>query len=318
MKKTLKIIKWISISLLAIIVIFLIKDYKSDIPFETLKTKYAHSPSKFMEIEGMQVHYREEGDPMDTVPLVLIHGTSSSLFTWDACTEAWKKHHRVIRFDLPAFALTGPNSDNVYTYERYVDFVNKVLIRLNVKRCYMAGNSLGGGITWQYAAMYPQKVKKMILLDAAGYKFVRGKGALGFKLTSTIGKIPVLKYSLYYITPDNIVRKSVEGAYFDKNKITPETYERYTDFLLREGNRKALVARLTLPMEDFEPLIKTIKTPTLIIWGQQDGLIPVACAYKFKKDIANSQLVVLNNAGHVPMEENPEQVIPLVEEFISK
>ncbi len=316
MKKILTITKWFLLILLVIIAVFLIKDFKSDIPVETLKTKYAVPPSQFMEVDGMQVHYRDEGNTADTVPLVLIHGTSSSLFTWDACTQVWKKNHRVIRFDLPAFALTGPNADNVYTYERYVDFVNNVLEKLHVKKCYLAGNSLGGAIAWQYTYSYPKKVQKLILIDAAGYKFERGKGAVGFKLTATIGKIPVLKNMLYYITPNNIVKKSVEGAYYDKNKITPQTQERYMDFLLRAGNRRALVARLSMPMQDYENRIKNIKTPTLIIWGEHDGLIPVDVAYKFEKDIAGSKLVVLKNSGHVPMEENPEQVIPMVETFI--
>jgi len=316
MKKILTITKWFLLLLLVIIVVFLIKDFKSDIPAETLKTKYAVPPSQFIDLDGMQVHYRDEGNTADTVPLVLIHGTSSSLFTWDACTLVWKKNHRVIRFDLPAFALTGPNADNVYTYQRYVAFVNYLLEKLNVKKCYLAGNSLGGAIAWQYACSYPEKVQKLILVDAAGYKFERGKGAIGFKLTATIGKIPVLKNIVYYITPDNIVKKSVEGAYFDKNKITAQTQQRYMDFLLRAGNRRALVARLSLPMQDDESRIKTIKTPTLIIWGEQDGLIPVDAAYKFERDIAGSKLVVLKNSGHVPMEENPEEVIPLVEAFI--
>jgi pimeloyl-ACP methyl ester carboxylesterase len=317
MKKILKITKWFFLIVLAIGMFFLIKDFKRDIPVETLKIKYALPPSQFMEIDGMQVHYRDEGNATDTIPLVLIHGTSSSLFTWDNCTEAWKKNHRVIRFDLPAFALTGPNPDNVYTFERYVDFVNNLLEKLNVKKCYIAGNSLGGGIAWQYAYRYPDKVKKLIVVDAVGYKFAIGKGALGFKLTATIGKIPVLKGLLYYITPDNIVEKSVEGAYYDKDKITKQTQERYMDFLLREGNRKALVARLCIAMQDYTERIKTIKTPTLIIWGEQDGLIPVEVAYKFEKDIAGSKLVILHNSGHIPIEENPEEVIPLVETFLA-
>jgi pimeloyl-ACP methyl ester carboxylesterase len=317
-KTILKITKWASIALLVIVIIFLIKDYQSDIPFETLKNKYADSTSKFMEIDGMQVHYKDEGNTMDTVPLILIHGTSSSLFTWDACTDEWKKTHRVVRFDLPAFALTGPNADNNYTFEYYVTFVNEVLEKLNIHKCYLAGNSLGGGIAWEFAYKYPDKVEKLILVDATGYLFKLGNGGLGFKLIKTLGTVPIAKNFLYYITPYNVVKKSVEGVYFDKSKIHDKTIEQYMDFMLRAGNRKALVARLLIPLTDGTEKIKTIKPPTLIIWGKEDALIPVECAYKFHKDIVNSQLVVLQNSGHIPMEENPEQVIPVVEKFISR
>lgn len=229
-----------------------------------------------------------------------------------------EKNHRIIRFDLPAFGLTGPNADNVYTFERYVDFVNKVLEKLNVNRCIIAGNSLGGSIAWQYGYKYPQKVKKLILIDAGGYKFTRGKGGVGFKLVSAIGKIPIIKNALYYITPDDVVKKSVEGAYYDKSRVKKETVERYMDFTLRAGNRKALVARLTIPMQDYSLRIRTIKIPTLIIWGAHDALIPVDAAYKFHQDLPNNELKILNNSGHIPMEENPDEVIPLVEEFVSK
>jgi pimeloyl-ACP methyl ester carboxylesterase len=313
-----KILKWGAVALIIIIGIVLITSYKADIPFEVLKQKYAHPESKFMDIDGMQVHYRDEGNPIDSIPLVLIHGTSSSLHTWDDCTNAWKKKHRVIRFDIPAFGLTGPNKKDRYTFDMYVDFVNKVLEKLNVKNCYIMGNSLGGGVAWQYAYKYPQKAKKLILCDANGYKFKAGKGGLGFNIIKKVGKIPVLKNTLYYITPDNTVKKSVEAVYFDKSKVKDKTVELYMDFMLREGNRKALVSRLLEPVQDNDAKIKSLKIPTLIVWGEHDELIPVEFAHQFHKNIANSELAIIKNSGHIPMEESPEEVIPIVENFISK
>jgi pimeloyl-ACP methyl ester carboxylesterase len=313
-----KVLKWGAIALTIVIGIVLVANYKADISFETLKGKYAHPESKFMDIDGMQVHYRDEGNPSDTVPLVLIHGTSSSLHTWDDCTNAWKKQHRVIRFDIPAFGLTGPNSDNVYTFERYVDFVNNLLEKLDVKQCYIMGNSLGGGIAWQYAYAYPNKVNKLILCDANGYMFTPGKGGLGFNIIKSVGKIPVIKNTLYYITPNNTVKKSVEAVYYDKTKVKPETVERYMDFMLREGNRRALVERLLTPVEDNTEKIKSLKVPTLIVWGDNDELILPEFAHRFHQDINNSELAIIKNSGHIPMEESPEDVIPVVENFIAK
>ncbi len=249
--------------------------------------------------------------------MVLIHGTSSSLHTWDVCTETWKKKHRIVRFDIPAFGLTGPNKEHDYSSKRYVDFVNNILNKLKINKCYLAGNSLGGGIAWEYAYAHPQRVEKLIILDATGYIYKIGKGGLGFRLTAFLGKIPIVKTSLNYITPYNIVKKSVEGVYYDKTKIKLEIIDRYMDFTLRDGNRKALVERLIIPNEDGSSRIKKVKTPTLIIWGEYDDLIPIECAYKFQKDLPNNQLVIIKNSGHIPMEENPEEVIPLIENFIS-
>ena len=251
---------------------------KFDIPVEKLKKKYAHPESKFIEVDGLLVHYRDEGNSLNNIPLVLIHGTSSSLHTWDVCTETWKKSHRVIRFDIPAFGLTGPNKEHDYSFKHYVDFVNKVLNILKINKCYLAGNSLGGGIAWEFAYAYPNRVEKLILLDAMGYDFKLGKGGIGFKLISVFGKIPIANISLNYITPYSIVKKSVEGVYYDKSKIKQETIDRYIDFTLRKGNRRALVERLIIPLEDGSSRIKEVKTQTLIIWGENDELIPIECA----------------------------------------
>ncbi len=310
----LKVLKWTSLSIVIGTLIGLMISYKSDIPVEELKLKYANEQSKFIVVDGMQVHYRDEGDPSDSVPIVLIHGTSSSLHTWDSCTEAWIKNHRVIRFDLPAFGLTGPNADNDYSIARYASFVNELLEKLSVKRCYIAGNSLGGFITWTYTLNHPEKVKKMILIDAGGYPLDPNKsGTLAFKM----GKTPVLKHLLTILMSRSVVEKSLKTAYYDENKVTDNIVDRYMNLALREGNRKAFVARMNQVFAGDTAEIKTIRTPTLIIWGDHDRLIPLECAYKFQRDLPNNQLVVLKNEGHVAMEESPERIIPLMEDFIT-
>ena len=238
--------------------------YKSDIPASKLKAKYTHSESKYIELDGMQVHYRDEGNPADATPLVLIHGTSSSLHTWDDFTDILKKNHRVVRFDIPGFGLTGPNPKEDYSFEYYASFVIKMLDKLNIKTCYLAGNSLGGGITWVTALNYPERIKKMILLNAdTGMPFELGKGALGFKLARQLGTIPVLKYLPRFSTPDWSITQSVQGVYYDKKKIKPSTYELYKDFTLREGNRKALVQGLTSPFVNHLQYLNKINTKNI-------------------------------------------------------
>lgn len=313
MKIVSKLLKGFFIIALLGILIILFWGYKSDISVEKLKAKYTNEQSKFIEIDGMKVHYRDEGNPDDTLPILLIHGTSSSLHTWDECTKSWIKGHRVIRFDLPAFGLTGPNANNDYTIARYVSFVNDFLIKINVDCCYIAGNSLGGNIAWNFTFEHPTKVKKMILIDAGGYPFDLNKaGTLAFRM----GRNLFFKHVLTFLTPRSVVERSVKSAYFDESKVTDKLIDQYMDFTLREGNRKALVSRLNETFVDNTSKIKKITTPTLIIWGDHDKVIPLNCAYKFQKDLPNNKLVVLKNQGHVAMEESPEIIIPLVEKFI--
>ncbi len=314
MKSITKITKYIGAGLLISIILLLVVFWQPDIPVGQLKEKYATGSSQFVSLGGMDVHFRDEGPSNDTIPLVLLHGTSSSLLTWDACTKVWTNDHRVIRMDLPGFAITGPNPEQDYSIKNYVAFVDQFLQTRNVKQCYLAGNSLGGLIAFQYAATYPDKVKKVILIDPAGYPIKNAKGSLAF----TLGKIPVLKHILTVITPVSIVRKSLEDVYGNKNLISDELVEQYRDMTCREGNRNALLARLSMDQAGDTSLVSKVTMPSLIIWGSLDQLIPLDNAYKFQRDLPMDTLAILQGVGHVPMEETPELVIPLVNDFIRK
>ena len=305
-------------NLLNHIIEFLTFYYKADIPVERLKKKYAHPESKFMNIDGMQVHYRDEGKKDHATPLVLIHGTSSSLHTWDACVEQWKGNRRVIRFDLPGFGFTGPNPNKDYSLDAYVSFVIKVLNELDVNTFFIAGNSWGGAIAWLTALKHPQRVRKLILLNSDTNSYFKlGKGALGFSLVMKLGSNKLFRPILRYCTPDWSIRQSVKGVYYDHAKIKPATYELYKDLTLSQGNREGLIGRLTTPYTTYINQLKDITTPTLVIWGRHDGVVPVEIAEIFRKGLPNNKTIILENTGHIPMEENPEIIAPMVEDFIN-
>jgi pimeloyl-ACP methyl ester carboxylesterase len=287
--------------------------YKSDIPFEELKNKYTNEQSKFINIQGVYVHYRDEGNQNDSIPLVLIHGTSSSLHTWDSIVPALVGKKRIIRLDLPAFGLTGPHPQRDYSINFYNQFIDAFLNAIGVQQYIIAGNSLGGSIAWNQALAYPNKVKQLVLINSGGYPKKNEKGNIGFKLAST----PVVGDVLLKFTPRGIIRKSVEDVYSDKAKVNEVLVQRYFDLLLREGNRNATLdifkQRIIFGSSE---RIKNIKTPTLIIWGEDDQLIDVSNAYLFEKDIQNSQLVIIPKTGHVPMEENPSAFLAAINQFI--
>ncbi len=281
-----------------------------DIPAQELTDKYANVPSSFARVGGMPVHYRDEGNPADSIPLVLLHGTGSSLHTFDPWVESLKKDRRVIRMDLPGFGLTGPFPDSNYSTDHYVEFLEEFLTHMKVRTCILGGNSLGGQIAWRFAAAHPKRVEKLILIDAAGYPRNIKSEPIAFKIAG----IPILNRILTYITPRSLVRSSVENVYADKAKVDDPLVDRYYELSLREGNRQALVDRIK-SFKDPEPieLIKDIKQPTLVLWGAEDLLIPVETARRFHEDLPNDTLVILAGTGHVPMEESPgESLAPLL------
>ncbi len=291
---------------------FLLSSCDSDIPVAQLKAKYQKVNSAFIDIDGVSVHYIMDGRMDDSLPIVFIHGTSASLHTWDTLSSLLKTNKKIIRLDLPAFGLTGPNRLNQYSFNFYNQFLDEFLLKLNVTKCIVAGNSLGGSIAWNYAIASPNKVKQLILLDASGYPKKDEKGSLGFKLAG----IPVLNQALKHISPISLIRKSLEDAFYNKSLVTEQMVHQYHDMLLREGNRAAVLELFQHPMKADATKIKMITQPTLIIWGKEDQLISYKNAALFKQDIRNSQMLVLDKVGHIPMEEAPKQVAAAILEFI--
>jgi pimeloyl-ACP methyl ester carboxylesterase len=309
--KGLKIV--LTFALLFVIAIMILFGHR-DIPLNELKAKYTNTESSFISVDGMDVHFRDEGNQTDSIPIVLIHGTASSLHTFDAWTNSLKNSNRVIRIDLPAFGLTGPFPDRNYSIANYTSFIKDFLTALKIKQCVLVGNSLGGQIAWNFTLEQPDMVEKLILIDASGYPINSKSVPIAFKLAQT----PVLKNLLTFITPRFLVRPSVENVYFDTSKVTDSLVERYFELTLREGNRQALVDRFKTSKDiSAYKNIKNIKQPTLILWGADDLLIPVENAYRFHKDLPNDTLVILNDSGHTPMEESPIESLELVTNFLN-
>jgi pimeloyl-ACP methyl ester carboxylesterase len=287
-----------------------------DQPVNSLKTRWAGPPSRFLEVNGLAVHLRDEGPQDDPVPIVLLHGTSASLHTWEGWAQALRDKRRVIRFDLPGFGLTGPNRENDYSTEAYVRFVRAVMDKLDVQRFVLAGNSLGGQIAWSAAAAMPDRVDRLILVDASGYPreslATPPSIPLGFRIAAT----PGLRLLMEYTLPRGVVERSLHNVYGDPSKVTPELVDLYSDITLREGNRKALGRRIEQGYTGNVALLKEIKAPTLILWGGKDRLAPLEMGQRFARDIAGARLVVFEELGHVPQEEDPARSVAEVRRFL--
>ncbi|MEM1173548.1 MAG: alpha/beta fold hydrolase [Pseudomonadota bacterium] len=278
-----------------------------------LTDKWAEAPSRFLRVEGMDVHLRDEG-PVDAgVTVALLHGTASSLHTWDGWAEALRQDYRVVRFDLPGFGLTGPHPDDDYSIEAYVDFVIASLDAVMAERVVLVGNSLGGHIAWATAVMHPERVERLVLVDSSGYPLQSTSVPIGFRIAGT----PVLRDLMNNVLPRFIVRSSVENVFGDPSLVTDELIDRYYDLSTRAGNRQALGKR----MQQFNSTalserIPEIGQPTLVLWGKKDRLIPFSSAAHFVTDIDNATLVAWGHLGHVPHEEAPAETVLALQDFL--
>ncbi len=312
MKRIVTWAAWVLLGLLTLAAVGVAATWAPDQPVDALKARWAPPPSQFIAVQGMQVHLRDEGPRDDPLPIVLLHGTSASLHTWDGWAEALRGQRRVIRFDLPAFGLTGPHPQGDYAIAAYVRFVAAVLDTLKVPRCVLAGNSLGGQIAWEVAAEQPQRVKQLVLVDAGGYDFKPLSVPIGFWIARTPGVRLLMEHTL----PHAVIEGSVRNVYGDPSKVTPGLVDRYAAMTLREGNRHALALRMGQRLAGDESRIRALRLPTLVLWGGQDRLIPPDNARRFAADIPGAQLVVFEPLGHVPQEEDPALTVAALRRFL--
>ena len=293
-------LRTIGLALLAVVVAGGAALYRPDLPVESLKPKYAPPPSRFVRVEGMDVHYRDEG-PRGAPTVVLLHGMGASLHTWDGWTRALEDSLRVVRLDLPGYGLTGPFPQGDYSNAAYVRFLDAFLTAVDVPRASLAGNSMGGEIAWRYTVAHPPRVEKLILVDAAGYPYGEIPGF--FKLLGTPGLAPLLtKLSPRWMYANNLTQ-----VYADDAKVTDALVDRYYDLTRREGNRGAFLKRSLI--QDTTPFaeIRAIRAPTLVQWGAEDLWIPKAVADTFRVYIPGARVVMYDSVGHLPMEEIPER-----------
>jgi len=286
-----------------------------DWPVETLVARWAPPPSDFIDVKGQLVHLRDVGPRDDPEPLVLLHGTSASLHTWEGWAAALKGQHRVITLDLPGFGLTGPNATGDYRGDTDARFVLDVMDQLQAPRFSIGGNSLGGEVAWRTALMAPERVARLVLVDAAGLNFKPQSVPIGF----LVANVPVLNRVFDWVLPRPMVVASLRNVYGDPAKVDDALIDRYYQLTLREGNRRALVQRFQRQRRGEDAArIRELKLPTLILWGGRDRLIPPEVGQRLQADIVGSELVVFDDLGHVPQEEDPRRTVAAVLDFLQR
>lgn len=283
-------------------------NWHRDVPEEVLRQRYAFPDSRFAEVDGMPVHYRVTGEGE---PIVLLHDANTSLHVWAAWTDSLSRRYQVISLDLPGFGLTGPHPQGSYSAFMYAGFFDKFVQTLGLRKFHLAGNGLGAQIAWFYATEHPERLGRLILLDAPGFE------KKGSNWINWLAKTPVLNRVFWKITPRYFVRLMLEDVYADDQKVNDALVQRHFDLLLRPGNRKAFTDRASV--SDNRPpveLIEKITAPTLILWGAEDTRISPETAYDFHTKISKSLLRIYQNNGHWPQAESPEATVGDVMRFL--
>ena len=285
--------------------------YAPDKPRAALEAEHAPPPSAFLEVEGVRLHLRDTG-PRNAPAVLLLHGFGSSLHTWEDWARLLESDHRVVRLDLPGFGLTGPDPTGDYTDARSVRVLAALLDALGVRRASVVGSSMGGRIAWFFAATEPERVDKLVLMAPDGF-------AGPNREYGKAPKVPTILRLLPYVLPPRLLRASLAPAYGDPSVLTEEVFARYRDMLLAPGVRGAIVARTGQnALVDPEPLLRRIRAPTLLVWGEKDAMVPFRNAADYVAALPESAVVSFPELGHVPHEEAPARSLEPVRAFLAR
>jgi pimeloyl-ACP methyl ester carboxylesterase len=281
-----------------------------DIDRRVLEKKYLAAPRDMMQVGDWRLHVRDRG-PRAAPAVILIHGFGASLQTWDAWAEGLAHQYRVIRFDLPGSGLSPPDPSGDYTDRRSVELLLALMDQLGVQRASIAGHSIGGRIAWTFVAAHPERVARLVLVAPDGF------ASPGFAYGQA-PKVPILLGLMRYVLPKPLLRRSLEPAYADPAWLTDPLLDRYDDLLRAPGGRNALLERMRQTvLLDPRPRLAAIGAPTLLIWGEQDALIPFANSADYLRTLPNARLASFPAAGHLPQEETAAASLAALEEFLA-
>ncbi len=303
------------IAVVAFVALFAAWGYAPDADPQALRRRYATPADRFVRLEpGLIVRVRDEG-PRDAPALLLLHGSSSSLEDWDGWARVLTRRYRVVRYDQPGHGLTGPDPRDRYSMEAMARVAGEVADAVGLQRFVLGGNSMGGNVAWTYAARHPERLDGLILVDASGAPGNAPESVpLGFRLANAPLAAPLVRW----VTPTALVRGSVEDTFGDPAKVTPALVRRYRDMLLYPGNRAATLIRTRVPRARATGQeMAAVTVPTLLVWGGRDALVPPKGGTWFDQALPNSRLVVLPDAGHIPMVEDPRASVAPVLGFLA-
>ncbi|MGV8938581.1 MAG: alpha/beta fold hydrolase [Allorhizobium sp.] len=261
-------------------------------------------------VDGVRLRLRDTG-PKDVQAVVMLHGLGSSLETWEDWARALSTRYRVVRFDLPGFGLTGPDATGDYTDARTMKILSDLMDQLDLDRASLIGNSLGGRIAWNFAAMHPDRVINLVLVSPDGF------ASPGFDYDKQ-PETPLIMRALPYTAPRSMLKANLAAAYGNPEALRDASVTRYHDLMLAPGVRRAILARTSqVILREPGPVLARIKAPTLLVWGEKDGMIPITNADDYLKYLPNATLVRLPGLGHLPFEEDPVHSLAPVERFLS-
>jgi len=268
----------------------------------------------FIRIDGLNYHYTEYPGEGDVV--FMLHGFGSSTYSWEKTAPLLQQRgFRVYALDMKGFGWSDKPKGDDYSPLALAEGVNDWMSAMGLKEVVFVGNSLGGAIAVLMSIQHPDKVRSMVLVDAAGYP-------MDFPLIVRVARIPTAGFFVNLFYGQWLVKWTLKEVVFDNEGITREQLDAYHDRLrTRNGLRSMMALARALDLSEFEEYAdraRRLEVPTLLIWGQEDKWVPLEVGHRYDKELPNSRLVVIPECGHIPQEEKPRLTADLITDFIQE
>jgi pimeloyl-ACP methyl ester carboxylesterase len=281
----------------------------------------ADPDSRFVEINGVTVHYKERGQGQPV--FILLHGFGASEFSWREVMDPLSKSGRVIAYDRPAFGLTERplegnwTGTNPYSVQGNVELLDGFMNELGVDKAILVGNSAGGEVAAAYAIEHPERVQGLVLVDPAVGKGNRGRFPQWASSLMALPQVRHIAPLLVRTIAGGMGNDTIRMAWHDPSRIDPEVYAGYRRPLKADNWDKALY-EFTIagnPIDNSKRLAD-LTMPVLVITGDDDRIVPTEQSMQLSREIPGAELVVLKDCGHVPQEECPDQFMTSMQAFL--
>lgn len=278
-----------------------------------LRKLYADGQSRYVTIGGLKIHYKDEG-PRNAPVLLMVHGSESSLRTWDVITQKLKGRYRVVRVDLPSYGLSDGPTDEALKVLVPTDVPIGLLDHLKVKKVTFVGVSSGGTMGMYLAARRPDMVERLIISNSPSDPVDTSHLKLSQGLTDAMAR-----------AKDSGFRDQDFWVQFlnffagDARRISAKTHREYWDFYRRvpEKNLIGMIARIGDGKQAMIEMAK-VRKPVLLLWGTADPLLPESALTAIGRYLANAQIskVAMPDVGHYPPLEVPERFAQMIAAYI--
>jgi pimeloyl-ACP methyl ester carboxylesterase len=251
-------------------------------------------------------------------PMLCLHGLGANIYSWRHFITPFSQNNKLILVDFKGCGKSPKPRDGHYSLEEKTDDIYNLILEEDLTNLTLVGNSLGGAIALLLAIRLvkqkPNRLSKLILIDSAGDRRYLPPH---LNLLRSIPGAPII-----YLSPSTLAaRMTLRMCYYDRKKITKEQVEAYAAPLASLGGRHALLqtARQCIPANADELIsaVSTVTIPTLILWGRQDKVIPLKVGELLHQLLPNSTLEVIEQCGHIPQEEKPDETIAIISRFLA-